>query len=108
MRKLIALSLFIILFSAMNQVIIPDLTKKEDLVKLGVGRIIEKDNSIIVKIKLLEVKDYWIVYEKNESMHDMEMEGIKKIEFPDSKWGAISIVFPNNKLSDYQIQNQKP
>ena len=75
----------------------PDLAKKEDLRALGWGRIIEKDNSIIKKIMLSEVKEYWIVYVKNESLHDFMMEKTDRIEFPDSKWGRLIIKFPNNK-----------
>ena len=75
----------------------PDLSKAEDLKALGTGKIIEKDNSIIKNIKLMEVKEYWIVYEKNSSSHDLMMDVIRRIEFPESKWGAIKIEFPKNK-----------
>ena len=75
----------------------PDLSKAEDLKALGTGKIIEKDNSITKNIKLIEVKEYWIVYEKNSSLHDRMMDVIKRIEFPESKWGPLEISFPKNK-----------
>ena len=74
-----------------------DLTKADDLKALGTGRIIEKDNSIIKNVKLIEVNKYCIVYEKNSSTHDMMMEVILRIEFADSKWGVLKIEFPDNK-----------
>ena len=98
MRKLIFLSLvWLGTISANVQGFLPDLEKQEDLVKLGVGKIIEKDNSIIKQITLKEIKEYWIVFLKDESMHDKAMETIKRIEFPYSSWGKIKIEFPNNK-----------
>ncbi len=75
----------------------PDFTKPEDLKALGVGKIVEKDNSIIKHIKILEIKEYWIVYEKNSSSHDIAMDVIRRIEFPKSKWGDVKLEFPNNK-----------
>ncbi|TAL59644.1 MAG: hypothetical protein EPN85_08965 [Bacteroidetes bacterium] len=84
-------------FSSAAQNKAPDFSKTEDLKALGIGRIIEKDNSIIKKIALHEVKEYWIVYIKNESMHDMMMENIARIEFLDSQWGPLKIKFTDNK-----------
>jgi len=81
----------------------PDFTKSEDLKALGVGKIFEKDNSIIKNIKILEIKEYWIVYEKNLSSHDIMMDVIRRIEFPESEWGAVKIEFPNNKSAMYHI-----
>ncbi|HXB40734.1 MAG TPA: hypothetical protein VNZ49_09345 [Bacteroidia bacterium] len=98
MRKLIILSLIWLgTLSVTLQNSFPDLTKPEDLARLGVGKIIEKDNSIVKQIILKEVKEYWIVYLKDESMHDKYTEYIKYLEFPNSKWGKIKIEFPNNK-----------
>lgn len=74
----------------------PDLAKKEDLKSLGKGRIIERDNSNITDIMLFEVHEYWIVYVKDESLHEMMMEEIKRIEFRETKWGALKISFPKN------------
>ncbi len=81
----------------------PDFAKAEDLKALGVGKIFEKDNSILKNIKILEIKEYWIVYEKNSSSHDIMMDVIRRIEFPDSKWGMINLTFPNNKTEMYHI-----
>ena len=98
MRKLITLSCVLLLtLSATIQNNFPDLSRKEDLIKMGIGKIIEKDNSIIKKITLAEIKDYWIIYLKDESLHDKAMESIKRIEFPESKWGRLKVEFPNNK-----------
>ena len=80
-----------------------DFPKAEDLIALGIGKIIEKDNSIIKNIKILEIKEYWIVYEKNSSSHDIAMEVIRRIEFPESKWGPVKIEFPNNKTEMHHI-----
>ena len=81
----------------------PDFKKAEDLKALGTGKIFEKDNSILKNIKILEIKEYWIVYEKNSSSHDIAMELIRRIEFPESKWGAVKIEFPNNKTEMHFI-----
>lgn len=75
----------------------PDLSKKEDLIGLGVGRIVEKDRSIIKNITLHEVKEYWIVYIKNGSSHDLMIEGVDQIEFYESEWGRIKLQFPEGK-----------
>ncbi len=97
MKTLIILSFAMLTLSSVAQVIVPDLSKKEDLISLGTGKIIEKDNSIIKNIKLIEAKEYGIVYLKNESTHDMAKESISRIEFLESKWGKIKIEFKNNK-----------
>jgi hypothetical protein len=74
----------------------PDLKSKNDLKSLGIGRIIEKDNSIISQIGLFEVHEFWIVYSKNESLHEIRMTDISRIEFKKSKWGFIQITFNEN------------
>ncbi len=76
---------------------LPDLNNTEDLKLLGVGRIIEKDKSIIKNITLREVKESWIIYLKDESLHDISMEVIACIEFHDTRWGYLKIRFPENK-----------
>ncbi len=83
----------------------PDLTKREDLIALGSGKIIEKDRSIIKNITLHEVKEYWIVYVKNGSIHDLLMEKIDRIEFNESKWGRIKLEFPDGKPKISEILN---
>lgn len=74
-----------------------DFTRKEDLRGLGVGRIIGKDNSIVKDIVLQEIREYWIVYIKKGSVHDMMMENIARIEFNASKWGRVKVEFPDGK-----------
>ena len=81
----------------------PDLTKREDLIALGPGKIIEKDRSVLKNITLHEVKEYWIVYVKNGSVHDLMMEKIDRIEFSESKWGPIKIEFPGGKPKIYEM-----
>jgi len=98
MRKLIIiLFLGFGMLSAATQGFLPDLANSEDLQKLGEGKIIEKDNCIIKRVTLKEIKDHWVIYIKDASLHDKHMEYIKRIEFPNSKWGKIKIEFPNNK-----------
>ena len=98
MKKIIFLpALLMLMLSATKQELSPDLTKKDDLIALGIGKIFEKDNSIIKNITLNEVKEYWITYIKDKSLHDLEMEKISRIEFMQSKWGQIKIEFDENK-----------
>lgn len=75
----------------------PDLTKKDDLKSLGIGRIVEKDRSVITRIILEEITEYAVVYIKDESLHDIAIEQISKIEFKETKWGPLKIEFPENK-----------
>lgn len=95
MSNLIILTL-LALFTLTRQNKGPDFTKADDLKALGTGKVIKKDNCIIKNVKLLQVNEYWIVYEKNSSSHDLLMESIRRIEFPESKWGAVKIEFRNN------------
>jgi hypothetical protein len=98
MRTLIILLLILLVnLSAGAQGKLPDLKNSEDLKLLGAGRIIEKDKSIIKNITLREVREFWIVYLKDESLHDMLMEEIACIEFRDTRWGYLKIEFPENK-----------
>jgi hypothetical protein len=97
MRKLFSLGFIFIALCSAAQVIEPDLSKAEDLKKLGIGKIIEKDNCVLKKITLVEVKANSIVYLKDGSMHDMAIESIKRIEFPESRWNSIIIEFKETK-----------
>src|ERR1700758_3992761 len=97
MRRLITMGFILIASFASAQLIEPDLNKPEDLKKLGAGKIFEKDNSAIKNIILLEIKDYWIVYLKDGSTHDLNIQSINRIEFPASKWGILYMRFTNNK-----------
>jgi len=75
----------------------PDLSSKEDLKALGIGRIVERDHSILKDISLAEMKEYWIVYVKDGSVHDMLMDNIDRIEFKQTKWGPLKIEFIQGK-----------
>lgn len=98
MYKLIALAaIWLLTASATLQNWFPDLSKPEDIAALGTGKIIEKDNSIIKQITLKEIREHWIVYIKNASLHDLPMESIRRLEFHDTKWGSIKIEFPDKK-----------
>ena len=98
MHTLIMMSIFLtIAYSSSSQSQWPDLSKKGDLLALGVGRIVEKDRTIIKNITIHEVKEYWIVYIKNGSIHDLMTERIDRIEFSECKWGRIKIEFPGGK-----------
>lgn len=107
MKTLIVLSLVLIAtHSVATHAQLPDLSKKEDLKALGVGRIIAKDHSILKSIILYEVKDYWITYVKNGSIHDLLTEKIERIEFNESKWGPVKIEFPDGKPRISTMLNQ--
>ena len=97
MKKLFSLGFIFIALCSSAQVIVPDLNNAEDLKKLGIGKIIEKDNCILKKITLIEVNENSIVYLKDGSMHDIAIESIKRIEFPESKWNSIIIEFKERK-----------
>ncbi|NUM32163.1 MAG: hypothetical protein HUU47_07545 [Bacteroidetes bacterium] len=98
MKKFIVFLLFIsvplVHFAQSN---LPDLSIKEDLEALGIGKIFETDNTTIRNVQLFEIKEFWIVYIKNESLHDILIDKIAKIEFLNSKWGRVIITFKNNK-----------
>ena len=97
MYRLIAIACFWLFTAAVSQNWFPDLSKPEDIAALGTGKIIEKDNSIIKQITLKEIREHWVVYIKNASLHDMPMENIRRLEFHNTKWGSIKIEFPDNK-----------
>ncbi|MGZ3867224.1 MAG: hypothetical protein ACXVC6_00935 [Bacteroidia bacterium] len=101
MKPIIIASLIILALSGRAQVIGPDLTKQEDLKKLGVGKIFEKDEFIIKHIMLVEIKEKYIVYEKDGSLHDLPIEVIRKIEFPESIWKIIYVEFNEGKVFYY-------
>ncbi len=78
--------------------------QETDYTKLGKGRIIEKDGSIKKNILLQEVhlqtedKSGWITYIKEGSLHDLPIEKIERIEFPQAEQGAVKMVFEGNKM----------
>ena len=94
--------IFILMILALPPVLfaqtkLPDLSNKENLEALGIGKIYETDNTSIRDIKIFEIKEFWIVYIKDDSLHDILIEKINRIEFPESKWGRIVVTFKNNK-----------
>lgn len=97
MHKAILLLTLWLSFVSLRQDCLPDLSKPQDLAGLGTGQIIEKDNTIIKHITLKEIKEQWIVYIKDQSLHDKHMDYIRRLEFPNSKWGKLHIEFPNYK-----------
>lgn len=94
MKKLLTLSfIWLLFFSASGNDSLPNLSKKEDLKALGTGKITEKDGSSITKIILYEVTKNGIVYLKNESLHDIAIDDIGRIEFLTTPWGPLEIRF---------------
>ncbi len=76
---------------------LPDLSRKKDLIDLGKGKIFETDGSTIKDIFLVEIRTNSIVYEKKQSLHDLYIGSIDRIEFLNSKWGRVQIEFNNFK-----------
>ncbi len=101
--RLILGLLLIALLSSSFQETMPDLKNKKDLKLLGSGTILEKDKTKVKHIELYEVKDFWIVYIKDGSLHNMLMENIDHLEFPESKWGPLEIGFSCNKPGIHKI-----
>jgi hypothetical protein len=66
--------------NALNATIVSQLEKT---------RIIFKDGSIRKNCKVKEIHDYWIVYEKEGSLHDLLIEKILRIEINDGTMRAI-------------------
>ena len=64
---------------------------------LGKGIIYLKEKRVIKNIRLKEIKTYWIIYQKDESLHDRMMDEIVRIEFPDAKPEPLIMEFENNK-----------
>lgn len=62
-----------------------------DYKKLGIGKIIEKDRSIKKNIILRKIhlqtesNPGWITYIKDGSLHDLLIEKIDRIEFPEAE-----------------------
>lgn len=94
---ILVLMLLALHHSVLSQSKLPDLSNKDDLAALGEGKIFETDNTTIRDIQIFEIKEFWLVYIKNNSLHDILFDKIMKIEFPNSKWGKIYIVFINKK-----------
>lgn len=59
------------------------------LSKLSKVRIVLKDGTMKKNCKVVEIKSYWIVYEKDGSLHDLMIESIERIEIQDGKMEAV-------------------
>ncbi len=59
------------------------------LSRLKDTRIIFKDGSIRKHCTVKQINAYWIVYEKDGSLHDLEIEKIKRIEICDGTTQAV-------------------
>lgn len=56
------------------------------LSKLGTARILFKDNTIKKNCTIKEIKEYWVVYMKDRSLHDAQIDKIKRIEMDDQSY----------------------
>ena len=59
------------------------------LSRLKKTKIVLKDGTIKKNCSVIEIKDYWIVYEKEGSLHDLMIEQIERIEIMDEKKQAV-------------------
>ena len=59
------------------------------LSKLAKTRIVLKDGSIKKNCRIKEINSYWIVFEKDGSLHDQMIDKIKRIEICDGKMNAV-------------------
>ncbi|MEI6574872.1 MAG: hypothetical protein WCO63_01715 [Bacteroidota bacterium] len=82
---------------------LPNLGDKAELKELRIGKIVQKDKSILKEIILIEIKEFGIIYEKKKGLHDLFIESIDYIEFPETKWGPLRIHFIDNKPIAYLI-----
>ena len=60
-----------------------------DILSLGNIRIVEKDGTIKKNATLKEIHSYWIIYEKDGSLHDFLISAIDRIELGNKKGKAI-------------------
>ena len=51
--------------------------------KLGTARILFKDHTIKKNCTIIEIKEYWVVFMKDKSLHDAQVDKIKYIELDD-------------------------
>lgn len=94
--------IFILLVTGCLPFLFSSQKQEADYEKLGKGRIVEKDRSIKKNIVLQEIylpaedKAGYVVYLKDGSLHDLPIEVIERIEFPEAEGGAVKIVFEEN------------
>ena len=60
------------------------------------GTIFLKEDRIIKNVRLMQIKDIFIVYEKDGNLHDVMKDEIKRIEFINANPKPIVIVFENS------------
>jgi len=75
------------------------------LSRLGNTRIILKDGSIKKNCNVKEINEYWIVFEKEGSLHDQLIEKIRRIEIEDGRMQAV--FFDENNKSMIRAINWK-
>lgn len=71
--------------SIQKQIALNNIEKKDSILlsRLVTVRIVLKDGSIKKNCKVIEIHEYWLVYEKDGSLHDLLIEKIKRIEIGD-------------------------
>ncbi len=72
------------------------------LSRLENTRIIFKDGNIRKNCKVKEINDYWIVYEKDGSLHDLMIEKIKRIEIGNGTMPAVFFDEKNKPEISYE------
>jgi hypothetical protein len=106
MKALIVIAIFLVFsmptFSQDKQG--PRLEDKTVLKELGMGKIYKKDKTAFKDIVLFEIQELKIIYIKNGGLHDLSIESIDRIEFPESKWGPVKVEFLNHKPSVKPLQ----
>lgn len=75
------------------------------LTRLANTRIILKEFGIRKNCKIVEINEYWIVYIKDGSLHDLMIEEIKRIEIGDGSMEAV--FFDKNKKAFVNYINAK-
>lgn len=72
---------------------------------IGKVRIIQKDRSIKKNVMIREILSYWIVYEKDGSLHDMVISSIMRIEIGEER--ATAIYFDRSGKPIVKLNSQK-
>ncbi len=63
---------------------------------LDKGIIFLKEDRIIKNIRLMQINELYIVYEKNGNLHDLMKDEIKSMEFINAHPKPMVVVFENN------------
>ena len=77
--------------SIKKQIALNNVEQKDSILlsRLVNTRIILTDGSIKKNCKVKEIHEYWLVYEKDGSLHDQLIEKIKRIEIGDGTKQAV-------------------